>query len=269
MLSLAAARAHAADAVTTDVARRAAAVHERDCSEVSSAGATAAAQAMERVVPLLALVSETWDRTKEPYLLYWRGMLQHCLGQEGRAISDLQAFVELAGDDRVHAAPVSEARRRLARLGAPVRREPVGPQPGAGGFVLGSALMGAGGALGGLSAWQGELARGSQGAFDAGARRWAESLDILEQGQEQATAANGLLAGAIASGVAGVVALVAGGVQRSSRRAVAKAPQGSAAAVPARRGSAGASRVLRGPVVSVGLAPMQGEGLALALAVRW
>jgi hypothetical protein len=214
----------AAASSSADLAERAATAHERHCSDVSSAGATKAAQAMQQVVPLLAEVSETWDRTKEPFLLYWRGMLQQCLGQEDRAISDLQAYVALAGSDPVHAAPVAEARRRLARLGHAVRVERPPPRPGTPGVVVGSVLLGAGGVLGGFSGWKAQRARIAQGEFDAGQRPWSATVLVLEEGQAEAEAANGFLAGAVASGVGGVVAMVvAGAVSKGAGGRVAAA----------------------------------------------
>lgn len=204
-----------ADAVTTDVARRASVVHERDCSDVSSAGATQAARAMERVVPLLAEVSEHYDRSKEPFLLYWRGMLQDCLGQRDRAVQDLQQFLLLAGDDTLQAAPVAEARRRLRRLGESVEAARKAPA-GAPGFALGGALLGVGGALGGLGAWQGSEAMAAQAAFDAGNRPWDETVAIFDAGAESSNASTALYIGALASGVGGVVSFVVGGTRGSS-----------------------------------------------------
>jgi hypothetical protein len=202
--------ASAAGEAEVDLAQRAATVHERDCSQVSVGGATQAAQAMVRVVPLLAEVSESYDRSKEPFLLYWRGMLQDCLGQEDRAITDLQSFLRIAGDDPLQAAPLEEARRRLRRLGEPVESSRSAPAANPG-VVLGAVLIGAGGAFGGLGAWQGVSAQNAQDEFDAGGRPWAQSQSILEAGQTNANASAALIAGAAGSGIAGIVAMIVGG----------------------------------------------------------
>ncbi len=70
-----------------------------------------------------ALVTDAWrsvvgayDRTGQSYLLYWRGVLSHCLNQEERAAHDLELFVYLEQLNDDLAGLVSDARSRLKRM---------------------------------------------------------------------------------------------------------------------------------------------------------
>lgn len=163
-------------------------------------------EALSAVTPALRDVSRAYDASPEVYLLFWRGLLSACVGQEERAIQDLQAFVAGVKGDARYAGQVEDAQRRLQRLtGAPA--ESKAPPRNTGGFVAGVALLGAGGALGGLSGWQGQLAQDGQADYNEGARDWAATAAIGQQAEDAATASNVLLGTGIGSGVAGAVML--------------------------------------------------------------
>lgn len=201
-----AAVAHAADG-SDEVAIRAAAAHEAHCSDVATGQATAAAEALAQVGPVLAEVSRAFDQTGEPFLLYWRGMLNQCLDQEDRAATDLAAFVKAAGAWPVYAEQVNEAKRRLRGLNASTAavRTAAPPPPG---LVVGASLIGAGAVFGGLSGWQGEVLAQAQADWDAGGQPWSQLEEIKLAGLDAADASNGLLAAAIGAGAGGAVAMV-------------------------------------------------------------
>ena len=100
---------------------------DRYCAEVAGAGTTAAVSALGPVQESLEEVSTALDATGESYLLYWRGVLLQCAGQEERAAEDLHKFV--ADPNNLESAPglVRSARRRISALsrGEPKRRPEV------------------------------------------------------------------------------------------------------------------------------------------------
>lgn len=224
---------------------RAADAHDRWCSDVHVGKATAAAEAVAKVGPVLVEVSRVYDQTGAGFLLYWRGMLNHCLNQEERAVADLQAFVALAGDQAVYVEQVREARRRL-RGRARVSSSSA-PAPSPVGVVAGASLLAAGGVLGGLSGWQGGLVSQAQADWDAGRRPYADLAADMAAGQEAVGAANGLLVGAVACGVGGALSFV-----------ITAATAGS---------SAGGSKVTTSPQI-LGW-PLPEGGAALGVVGRW
>ncbi len=211
--------AFAAD--SEELAARASEVHASQCSDVAAGKATAAAEAVGEVGPVLAEVSRTFDKAGAPFLLYWRGLLNQCLGMDERALTDLEQFVAEVGADTAYAGQIADAKKRLRRL---AKDEPVGPAPAGGGIALGVGLLGAGGALGGLSAWQGQLVLDAQGRYDAGTRPWGETVEQASQGKFAEDRHRALLAAGVAAGVAGAVALVVTGLTGEQTPTVALLP---------------------------------------------
>ncbi len=208
LLLLSAGIARAETPTAVEVAERAATAHEAHCSDVAAGKATAAAEALARVGPVLAEVSRSYDASGEPFLLYWRGMLNQCLDQEDRAASDLAAFVKAAAAWPVYAEQVTEAKRRLRGLlpATGTTKNAAGPAPG--GIVAGASLLGAGAVFGGLSGWQGSKSAVAQADWDAGLQPYDDLATIQQDGQDAADASNGLLAGAIGFGLGGLAAFV-------------------------------------------------------------
>ena len=212
-------------------AQAAAEVVDLHCASVDAGKSTESAEALVAVTPVLARVSRAHDATGETYLLYWRGVLGACVGQEERGIADLENFLASAGDDPAYAAQVREAGARLRRLtGAPP--EKAASRGAAPGIVAGAALLGTGGALGGLSAWQGQVLQDAQTEFEAGTKLWADTETVGQEGDVAAAASNGLLAAGIVSGVAGAVVIgvtAATGNPRSAAVVLMPLPQGGLA----------------------------------------
>ena len=212
-------------------AQAAAEIVDLHCAEVAGGQATESAEALTAVTPVLAQVSRAHDATGETYLLYWRGVLGACVGQEERAIADLGLFIEGVEGDAAYAAQLKDARARLRRLTRGSGDNSSSSSPIAG-VVLGSTFLGGGGVLGGLAGWQARAAQDSQAAFSAGLRPWGDTDAIGQDGEDSADASNALLAGSIGSAVAGAVAIAI------SAATSKKVPSASAVLVPMPEGGA-------------------------------
>lgn len=188
-------------------AEAAAKVVDLHCADVAAGKATASAEALAAVAPVLAEVSRAHDATGVTYLLYWRGLLNACVGQEERGVEDLEAFLAGVGDDPAYVAQARQARVRLKRLGGEPEVPSVAPRT-AGGVIAGGVLLGAGGALAGLSGWQAQVMEDAQASFAAGSRPWSETDTIGQEGDDAAAGSNALLAASIGSGVAGAIVTV-------------------------------------------------------------
>lgn len=202
-------------------AEAAAEVVDRHCADVVAGRATESAEAVAAVSLVLAQVSRAHDAGGVAYLLYWRGLLNACVGLEERGVEDLQAFLAGVRDDPAYAAQATEARARLRRLTRGVGGDDDALQV-APGIVLGGALLGAGGTLAGLSGWQGQVTAERQIACEAGTRTWTATDTIRQEGEAAAGASNALLAASIGSGVAGavVIAVAAATGRRAGQAAV-------------------------------------------------
>jgi hypothetical protein len=93
------------------------AAHEAWCADVRSASDEAkAADATAEVAAAWREVDVALEMSREPYLLYWRGLLAECLRHPDRALGSLREFVTAAGDDPSLGALVQDAERRIRRL---------------------------------------------------------------------------------------------------------------------------------------------------------
>ena len=81
---------------SADAAGLAYSVHTEHCADVAAAAtSTKTAQQTAIVTDAWSTLIEVYEATGRSYLLYWRGLLAQCLGQEERAGQDLQLFVAL------------------------------------------------------------------------------------------------------------------------------------------------------------------------------
>ena len=96
------------------------AVRQKYCAEAATEKNTAVAKALAEIMPVFVQVSEVYDATQEEFLLYWRGVLQECIGKEELAQQDLQAFIasKAAGAFPDLATDASRRLRRMRRLAA-------------------------------------------------------------------------------------------------------------------------------------------------------
>ena len=92
-------------------------VHTEHCADVAAAAtSTRTAEQTAIVTDAWSNIISTYENTGRTYLLYWRGLLAQCLGQEERAGQDLQLFVALEQYDQRFESLVKDARRRLRRM---------------------------------------------------------------------------------------------------------------------------------------------------------
>jgi hypothetical protein len=98
-------------------------IRQKYCAEAATGKNTAVAIALKEIMPVFVQVSEVYDRTGEHFLLYWRGVLQECIGQEDLAQQDLDSF--LASEKAVGDFPdlARDARRRLRRMDSTAKRK--------------------------------------------------------------------------------------------------------------------------------------------------
>lgn len=96
--------------------------HDQHCAALT-ADETSADTATQMTVVTSAWqdVVRAYDNTGHAYLLYWRGALSQCLGQDERGARDLQLFVELEQFDERFSALVKDARKRLRRMKVEMR----------------------------------------------------------------------------------------------------------------------------------------------------
>ncbi len=100
----------------TEVAMEADTVNQEHCANLFSARVDTAATSTVRVAEVWQRVSEVYEQTQAPYLLYWRGALAQCLGRDEPAAADLQEFVNTQAKSTMFASLVRNAETRLRRL---------------------------------------------------------------------------------------------------------------------------------------------------------
>jgi uncharacterized protein (TIGR03382 family) len=107
--------AHAGPA--EEAAMEAYAFQQRYCAEVAGATSTStASEALSKVTIVLSRLSQTYDETTVPFLLFWRGVLLQCVEQDERATADLQAFLAVPKVAEDFPFLVKDTRRRLRTL---------------------------------------------------------------------------------------------------------------------------------------------------------
>jgi hypothetical protein len=107
--------AHADD--SADAAALAYDVHTEHCADVAAAAtSTKTAEQTALVTDAWSTLIRVYETSGRTYLLYWRGLLAQCLGQEERGAEDLQLFVALEQHDQRFSSLVKDAKRRLRRM---------------------------------------------------------------------------------------------------------------------------------------------------------
>ena len=233
-----AARAEQAPVEPTAAALAASDALQTYCSDVASAEGTAVASATRDVATALADVSQAWDSSHENYLLYWRGLLYHCIENTERAKEDLSAFVAAAEGDPVQIPQLRQAKRRLARIER-AEEGPVLALPAPGAWGVGGGLLGVSGGLLGLALWQGQQMRADEALYRDQAILPEERQPHLDDALVHEQRANIFFAVAAGSAAGAAVTLLLSSAVEKQRRAV-----------------------------SVSVAPSP-QGVALGMAVRW
>ncbi len=204
-----------------DVAADAYEVRERYCAAVGADDVQAAAESLARVSETWAQVSEALAESKKLYLLYWRGMLAQCLGQNEKAQADLTEFTAFAKDRGEYLDLLRDARRRLTFLegGSGKGRGDVGAP-----FGVGAGLAGGAAALAGLSGWRASVMRAKEAEYFSGELQTGSFGAVAEEANEAETSSNVLLGSAVGLGVAGVVAIAVGAVRAKRAGGAAASP---------------------------------------------
>ena len=140
----------------TEIAMRSHAFHQQYCAEVAAGETTESLEAMTEVLPVLTRLSQVYDRTEATFLLYWRGLLLLCTGQEERAGDDLRLFLDQTSNEADFPSLWKDARRRVRRLEAaqrgPASAGPVRVGVGIGGVFELAAAAGSTHPYGGVAA---------------------------------------------------------------------------------------------------------------------
>jgi len=103
------------------VALQAQAVHSQLCAGIGNLGVSRAAASMSLLSNTWGQVSEAYEANNTDFLLYWRGVLGQCLGQNELATQDLVEFIEITEDNKDLLPLRRDARARLRRMGVRIR----------------------------------------------------------------------------------------------------------------------------------------------------
>lgn len=154
----------------SEVATTAYSVHNENCADLQTSVAHMSAPALASVSEAWQEVEDSYQAYKEPYLLYWRGLLTLCIGNTAQGIADLQQFVGSETDRVAYGSMIKDAKRRLRiaeRAGVKVEkastvsmstdlRQRRARKVAAPGVVLGTLMLAGGAASGVVGAlhWQ-------------------------------------------------------------------------------------------------------------------
>jgi hypothetical protein len=92
-------------------------INQEHCASLYTGRVDRAASATMAVALAWQRVDQVYSETEASYLLFWRGVLAHCLGREEAAAADLTEFVEGQSDSSMFASLIKQAETRLRRLG--------------------------------------------------------------------------------------------------------------------------------------------------------
>jgi hypothetical protein len=191
-------------ATPAEVAVEAARVRDELCSDAAGDDRTLAATRHGEVSAVWGQVSEAYEVSQLPFLLYWRGVLEQCLDIEDKAIADLGAFVAASEGDSTYADLVRDAKRRVRRLVAGQRTTPnIGPPA-----VISIVCGGSAGVLSALAGWQNSLSEAAEAEYYSGNLQTAEFPGVEGDSVAAAMRRNGLGAAAGALGLSAIAAVV-------------------------------------------------------------
>jgi len=117
--------AYAQEGDAGSLALRANEVNQTWCADIYGADISSAAVGYKEVAEVWAELDAALQVEPDASLMYWRGVLAQCLGQDDRAATDLHQFLELlvapGEPESLHGAlqaMESDAQRRIARISA-------------------------------------------------------------------------------------------------------------------------------------------------------
>ena len=215
-----------------EVASQAQRTHEEHCAQAAGVrDESHAALALAQVGTVWAEVARVHEATGATWLLYWRGLLAQCMGQNERAAEALVKFVESDPTSAGLAAMARDARGRLRRLRpeyAPPKPSRPAPTPeerqrssrAAGGVVL---ALGAAGAGIGSGVGFAQFSTTRSVLFTA-LHPPSESEALIAQGDGQMAAGVALAVGAGVAAAASIAALLGSRRPREAGVALVPAP---------------------------------------------
>jgi hypothetical protein len=222
-------------------------VANEHCADVGVADVTVHATSVSKVAPAWAAVSEAYEAEGEAFLLYWRGVLAHCLDYQSKAASDLEDFVMRFSGSSENASQLRDARVRLRRLGVKVRiRETPQIDPRAG-AVPGVVLVTSAGVLAALTVAQGLRVRSIEDELESVFHLREAITELQLEGEGLATSTNATLAASISCAVSSLISFA---VWRGQLKA-------------------GKSKQLTASQLVLSAAPDLRGGFAFALEGRW
>ncbi len=173
-------------------------VNQEYCAEIYTQDVRLAAQGYQKVAGAWEAVDVGYEESGSSILLYWRGVLAHCLDQDEIAERDLRNLVEWTEgvDDEEIAGLVADAETRLKRLEAKDDPAPAIDRRRTGGTVL--LVGGAATAVAGFAV--------SLGAYRSGAGLTEQAPYMAARRANIAGLAVGLTG--VGIGVAGLLVLV-------------------------------------------------------------
>ena len=104
------------ESVASEASVQAWQTHQELCAGIAGGSLSLAASSLPAVSLTWERVGTAWEASGHPSLLYWRGLLAQCLGQTGRALDDLEAFLTASSGDPAYRVQVQDSRRRLRRI---------------------------------------------------------------------------------------------------------------------------------------------------------
>jgi hypothetical protein len=192
-------------------------LHQEHCSDATTSDLEVVSQKFAKIGPAWSAVNEQYNSTKRGDLLYWRGKLALCLGQNATGGQDLFRFVKGTDAATQWSALVEDATQQLEKLNislgpappaqaaavSPIRSKPRAP------FVFGVGLAGAAAASFVVSAveWQQALAVGE--LVHSVRHNPGESLILLREGDRHASASRALIGLGAGLAVGSAISMVA------------------------------------------------------------
>jgi len=238
------AEAEAAALSPQEVALAASTARDLYCTDVAGVDVALQSRALGTVNEVWTQVIEVHTRTKESFLLYWRGVLAQCLDQEFRAAQDLNAFVAAHGDDTSLGPMLLDAQRRLRLL---QNQTSAAAQAAAdrgirkkASFALGIGLGATSVGFAGLALWQRAEMDSTAAAMTSGVQGHYAQNEYYRQGAAQATNATAFLSLAAGMAIGSLTSFLWSAAEGRAGSGPRARPQLSLAALPHPRGGAAA-----------------------------
>lgn len=228
-----------------EVALAASTARDLYCSDVAGLDAAVQSRALGTVNEVWTEVIEVHTRTKESFLLYWRGVLAQCLDQEFRAAQDLNAFLAAHSGDASLSPMVMDAQRRMRLLH---NQTSAAAQTAAARAIRKKAAFGLGIGLGsatvaftGLAVWQRTQMEATAAVMRSGLQEHDVQNEYYRKGKAEAANTTVFLALATGMAVSSLTSFLWSAAEGRAGGGASVRPRLSLAAVPDPRGGLAAN----------------------------